>query len=909
MTRAWFRIGGTGAAASMGLAALVLATVAISVALPRASLGQRTLALRRTMAAVPATSSAVLGNMPYTTFNLEFPYRPSEASDLTYVGDQLATGLARRGLSLGSAPFWSGLSTGYAVVTGAGPRAGSARPPQMEILYRDRLTDYSRLTAGRLPGRGAVSHGQVVLQVAVTGATAARYGLRPGSRLGMAPDVTLEVTGIVTPADPGSAFWGVDPIAAVPELSSPSRPGGPPSAGLPYWKGSCFIGPAEVPLVENALPVGQMQVWSVVPLSVAHLSADQVTGLTGRLNGALAVGALSSDNELTLADQMTLSSGLLPVLEGFTAQDQAIGDVLGLMFVSLAAIGIVAVVLAGALVASRRGPEFAVMRARGASLRQVALRALAASAALTLPAAAAGAGLAVWLTPGQDTAVAWWLGGCALAAALTGLPVVATVRLRAASGGRRRRAHLTAGAAGATARRIAVARRLVVEGGLAAAAVGGIIVLRRQGLSAGNVDVFSSGAPVLVAILAAIVVVRVYPVGLRMLLRLARGRNGVSAFVGLSRATRTAPAAVAVVFALVLALAVVAFGAMIDDAVHRGDVAESWREVGADAVINASTSPRALTPAVARDIAAVPGGARTAVVAVSQGTLASGSVITVAVVDPVAYARLVAGTPAPAFPAASLARRAGLVPVLVSAAEALPPRGTGLTIGARTLTVRPAGRARAVPGVAAVPGATAGSFVVLPAWALGGAAPSPSVMLVVGPHLDDGLLATTVRRALPGASVTDRQSALAALTGAPLPTAARDAIIEGAAAAAAFSALILLISLLMSAPSRDMTLARLATMGLARRQARWLVGMETVPQVVAAIVGGVASALVLGPLIAPSISLSAFTGSGSGVAITTEPAPLIMCAAGLILVAAAALAAQFLIARRRGVARSLRVGE
>jgi putative ABC transport system permease protein len=340
-------------------------------------------------------------------------------------------------------------------------------------------------------------------------------------------------------------------------------------------------------------------------------------------------------------------------------------------------------------------------------------------------------------------------------------------------------------------------------------------------------------------------------------------------------------------------------------------VAESWREVGADAVINAATSPRALTPAAAREIAAVPGAARTAAVAISQGTLASGSVITVALVNPAAYARLVAGTPAPAFPAASLARRAGPVPVLVSAAdaEALPSGGTGLTIGARRLTVRPAGRARAVPGVATVPGVAAGSFVVVPAWALGAAVPSPSVMLVIGPHLNDGLLGATVRRALPGASVTYRQSSLAALTGAPLPTAAHDAIIEGAAAAAAFSALILLISLLMSAPTRDMTLARLATMGLARGQARWLVGMETVPQVLAAIAGGVASALVLGPLIAPSISLSAFTGSATGVAVRTEPAPLIACAAGLILVAALALAAQFLIARRRGVARSLRVGE
>ena len=109
---------------------------------------------------------------------------------------------------------------------------------------------------------------------------------------------------------------------------------------------------------------------------------------------------------------------------------------------------------------------------------------------------------------------------------------------------------------------------------LAAAAVGGIIVLRRQGLAAGSVDAYSSAAPVLVAILAAIVVVRGYPVVLRLLLRLARTRPGGQR-AGRAARGRHGPRASAVVpvFALVLALAVVAFGTMIGDAVHRGEVA------------------------------------------------------------------------------------------------------------------------------------------------------------------------------------------------------------------------------------------------------------------------------------------------------------------------------------------------
>ncbi|HUA28360.1 MAG TPA: hypothetical protein VMC03_05705 [Streptosporangiaceae bacterium] len=920
----WVVITGTGAAASAGLALLVFAAVLISMGLPRASLGQRTVALRRTLAAVPATDTAVTGTLSYATFDVEFRGNPFAADDLSEAGTELASDVAGQGLPLGGAPFWSGLTTAYSQVTGAGPRAQSALPPKMEILYRDRLASYGHLTTGKLPNQGAVKDDEVTLQVAVTAATAARFGLRPGSKLGVSPDITLKVTGIVAPADPGGAFWGVDPIAATPELNPP-----PPATAPPYWMGACFIGAAELPLLQDSLSTAAMQVSWAVPLSLTGVSADQVTGMTARLNGLIATGGLLGTAGSSVSSQVPLSSGLLPPLTAFTAQDQAIGAVLGLLFVSLAAIGIVAVLLAAALLATRRHDEFAVIRARGASARQVGLRALAASAALALPAAAAGGALALVLTPGGGVPIAWWLAGAALLAALAGVPLVVVGRLRSAGGGRRRRVHLVAGTGGTSSRRLALVRRLVVEAGLAALAIGGLIVLRRQGLSAGRVDVYPSLAPVLVAILAAIIVVHGYPPLLRLLLRLARGRDGVSAFVGLARATRTAPGAIAVVFALVLALAVVAFGTMIEDAVHRGDVAESWSEVGADAVINASTSSRVLSPSAQHEIAAVPGAERTAAVLVTTGSLASGSPVTVVVVDPARYAALVAETPRPGFPAGALARRAGSasgsgsvpVPALASAAAggALPGSGARLTVGGRTLALRLAGRSPGIPGVAA------GSFLVLPSWAFGApeassvsSAPAspPSLMLVVGPGLKDGALTATVRRALPGATVTFRGNALAALADAPLPAAAREAITEGAAAAAAFSTLIVLIWLLMSAPAREMTLARLSTMGLGRGQARWLVGIETLPQLLAAIAGGVASACVLAPLVAPSISLAAFAGSATGgapgvagAAIRTELLPLVACAAGLIVVSGLALGAQFLVARRRGVARPLRAGE
>ena len=160
-------ITGTAAAASLGLALLVFTAVFISVAIPRASLGQRTHALQRVLTAAPATSTAVLGDLSYTTFDVNFNERPFTAGQLATTRAELAAGLAGRGLPLGTAPAWSGLASSPAVVTGAARRATAALPPQMEILYRDRLNRYDRLIAGRLPQRGRVSHGQVILQIAV----------------------------------------------------------------------------------------------------------------------------------------------------------------------------------------------------------------------------------------------------------------------------------------------------------------------------------------------------------------------------------------------------------------------------------------------------------------------------------------------------------------------------------------------------------------------------------------------------------------------------------------------------------------------------------------------------------------------------------------------------------------------
>jgi putative ABC transport system permease protein len=182
-------------------------------------------------------------------------------------------------------------------------------------------------------------------------------------------------------------------------------------------------------------------------------------------------------------------------------------------------------------------------------------------------------------------------------------------------------------------------------------------------------------------------------------------------------------------------------------------------------------------------------------------------------------------------------------------------------------------------------------------------------MLVAGPRLDAARLSAVVYNSQPDASVTLRATALAALTAAPVLQAARTALTQGLATAAGFGVLILVMSLLLTAQTRELTLASLATMGLRRWQAQLLLAAETLPPVVAAAIGGIACAWLLAPLVGPSLNLAAFSGTGSAIAVTPAAFPLVASAAGLVLAALLVLAIQAVITYYRGSARALRIAD
>ena len=172
---AWMTLTGTGAAASVAFGLLVFVAVLASLAIPRESTSLRTGALRQMVAAAPANDKFVLGTIGLTqTFGQQL------APEIAGLGARLRKQLAADGLPIASdPPGWFALTSGYAPVTGAAPGAGRAKS-QFEVTYRSALARYSHLVAGRLPSSAT---GQV--EGVVTTATAARFGLRPGTRLTM----------------------------------------------------------------------------------------------------------------------------------------------------------------------------------------------------------------------------------------------------------------------------------------------------------------------------------------------------------------------------------------------------------------------------------------------------------------------------------------------------------------------------------------------------------------------------------------------------------------------------------------------------------------------------------------------------------------------------------------------------
>jgi putative ABC transport system permease protein len=458
-------------------------------------------------------------------------------------------------------------------------------------------------------------------------------------------------------------------------------------------------------------------------------------------------------------------------------------------------------------------------------------------------------------------------------------------------------------------------------------------VLHDQGLPAGGgADWYLTVAPVLVAIPVVLVMLRLYPLAVRGLLKLTARGTGATGFVALSRAARSSLTGVLPAFALVLALSLATCAGMVRDGIARGETAASWQATGADVQID--NGPFPVTAAALRAIASVRGVRHATAVWNTNWATAGGQPLTVVAVDPPSYAAVTASTPFPSFPAASLGPATGAVPG-GPGAPGVPGGGAPGTLPGGVPSSGPTVPVLASPAAAAILGSapaelfslnrmgpfkvrvtgimastpalpSGGAFVIMALQTLPGfyGHPAPNRVLVTGSGIDDAQLTAVADRVIPGNVTTFRTTVLAALSSSPLQHGAALIIVLTIAATAAFGLLIVILGLALGSADRELTLARLTVMGHERPTG--LVIAEAMPAVLAAVIAGAACALVLPRLIGSSIDLSAFTGTAVPVQFQPDATAFALPAAAIMLLALAALTAQTRTLRRHGVTGMLR---
>ncbi|MFF9106911.1 FtsX-like permease family protein [Streptomyces sp. NPDC014805] len=772
-------------------------------------------------------------------------------------------------------------------------------PARVFLVAQAGLAEHGRLQAGRLPrAGGTVTAATAEVEGAVTTETAKVLHVKVGYVLHVpavqrAP-LTVRITGIVEPRTPRGAYWSSDGLLRSPTLKPVPGDGADP---MRYWLGTVLLPPDAAPALLGARGA-PMRYWQFAPDTEA-LHGRDVAALKSSV-AALEAGPALREIRTAVDPEAGADTDLDRILTSYDGLRSGVAPLVAVAAFGTGTVAAVILAMAGGLAADRRRTELALLRARGASLRGLAGRLFAETAVVAVPAGALGLAAAVLAVPGGRL-----LPALAAALAVT-LVACAALPVRAVAAHRVVRVHT--GRQDVTTRRPS-RRRTVAELTVLAAAAAAVETLRRQGGDGGQLV---AAAPVLVGVIAALVLVRLYPWPLRRLARPAGRLRGLVGPLSLARAGRSSASAVLPLLALLTALTTAAFGGSVLAGVGETRDHAALLAVGADARVEVQTSSF-LPAGLAERVRRVPGVRDLTEVSISyQATAADNPAsLPVAGVSPAGYAALTTRTGLGPVPAADLRApqaSGAVLPALASPSVArtygtrpFPVRlDDGSTITVRVTAVRE--RTPAVPG---------DNFLVVDRGALTPEAARPAALLLTGDRIDATALERT---AGPTASVRLRSAVRAGYVDSPLQSGAERVYGAAVAAGAGYAVLALLLSLLRAAPERTALLARLRTMGLTRAQSRRLLVLESLPQAVLATAGGALTAWAAIRLLSPGIDLTTIAlatspAASATAALHTDALSLAVPATAVLAAAVGVAALQAWWTGRRGAVRELRVGD
>ncbi|MCX4717538.1 hypothetical protein [Streptomyces virginiae] len=813
----------------------------------------------------------------------------------------------------------------------------SGLPPSMNLLHVREAEAHVKLAEGKWPGSTPTAPAQATpgeaapVQVALSQKAAATLGARVGSVLKSESRVdgtpSVEVVGLYAVLDETDDFW-TDNLGCLARACEHFY-----NESL-AWDVDALVGTGDL---------DRMAAWSrtaedfwQLPVDVGRLRADRLDATRKDIASYIAGPTAATLARETGRPRLHTTSWMPERFEEARARTQAAAPLAAIGPAGVGGVAFVVLCLAGALAADRRDAELRLLLARGGSRAAIVGRLLGEGAVTVLPAAAAATALAVLLLPTPRLAPTLLSAAAVALLALLAFPVRAAVLLT-------------------PARPAGRWRRLVVELLVLLATVAAVVEVRRRGVAppGSDLDPLLIAAPLLLALCGGLLLARLQPVVTGWLARLAGRSSGPVGFLGLARAARgsgatgrTGPSVLPMI-ALLLAVTTGGFGASVLHSVDSSRLGVARLTVGGDAAISAyGKSP--LPAGLAKAAGELPG-VRTSVPlwidhdSALHGTTVRSSQVTVVVADPAAYAELSrtlgCGSFDPALLATTGASAADApLPALFSASLA------GRAVQGGTYTVQPgdggelkvrvAGTIDCTPAHPARDAAT----VVLPtgaATALMGGADHPNRWLGIG-DIDGDRLRALVRSKLPASSgtpapapapipgsgsvagpaaldepypVSTSAEAVTALGSDPLQRSAQRLFWAAMAGAAGFALLAVLLTLMRAVPERAALLARLRTMGLRRRQGVALILAETLPQTLAATLGGALVAAAAVALLGPAIDLSTLVGAHVPNGVRLTAGPVLTQALGLAALVAAAVFVEAATSGRRQITNELRAGD
>ncbi|QAY59918.1 FtsX-like permease family protein [Microbacterium protaetiae] len=760
---------------------------------------------------------------------------------------------------------------------------------RVEVALDPGFADRVRIVQGRLPAATSIeTAADPVVEVALSEEASAVLAWPLGQRrsLGFADvGMTAELVGVYDAVDPDDEAWAQRPTGLHPSADQLG-------AADPVHLATAYADPAMLTQLGVWVDQSSTTVW--MPLRIGRITGAQATEIGTQLRGFAARPQQFSVRLGSVYEPgLTFRSSAPEVLVEGAARGDAMAAVATLAAVGPLAVAVVAVAMAGRMLASRRVGSVRLARSRGGSVRLLA--GLLAVEGLVLGGLGALVGAAV------AGAVVGWAGAAStlvpVLVTLTPAVAVPVAALHAAA----RTARTDLGVADRPTRR----RRLLVEAAVVAIAAAVIVLALVRAPGAGPTPM-AVAVPLAVFAIGCVVVLRVIlPVLTGVEALTARGR-GVMALVGPARARRGRTLPLAAVLASLVCVATAVFSGVATATITAGIDASARARTGADLRITAPAFDEAQIAAL-RALngvdAAAPVYADAQLPADSKGKWLT---VTVLAVDPVELAAVQRGV-TDALP---------LPEALSDTDEVFAVAATGLADDLRdgTLTIH---------GIDVHVAATAETAAFAPAarWIvvsrenaqrLLGPQPTTSAVLLdlADPAAAHRVAASALDIAGTGARAVIPAQLSAGIAADPSVRAVRVSLVVALIVVTLLLVLATAMTLLRGAPARGRMLGLMAAMGYPRGRELPLVAWEVAPPLLLALPVGIAAGCALPPLLLPAVDLGRFVGGGAAPPLTV-PAWLLWATAGayLLIAALAVAVAAAVAARMTGIIALRRIDE